>query len=121
MQIEQNEVKQEIMNLTTYGSLMTFSEVKCPLEHMNVNESQTFPVVDAYLVSVSFDAVKYSTGSPIIVYDSTCTICKGVKGIVDCKMRVSTYYKTMISDIKTSNLTSSQFVHVVYNVCFFGS
>ncbi|CAG2250026.1 unnamed protein product [Mytilus edulis] len=28
-----------------------------------------------------------SEGSPIIVYDSTCTTCKGVDGTVDCEMR----------------------------------
>ncbi|VDI81460.1 Hypothetical predicted protein [Mytilus galloprovincialis] len=85
--IEQNEVKPDSLNVTTEGSLITFAEVKCPLEQTDVNKSQIFPVVDAYLVAVSFDDIKYSTGSPIIVYDSTCTICKDVKGTVDCKMR----------------------------------
>lgn len=85
--IEFNEVKPKTLNVTTYGSLITFAEVKCPLEQLDGNKSQTFPVLDAYLVSVSFDAIKYSTGSPIIVYDSTCMICKNVKGTVDCRMR----------------------------------
>ncbi|XP_052073138.1 von Willebrand factor D and EGF domain-containing protein-like isoform X3 [Mytilus californianus] len=85
--IEQNEVKPNLLNVTTDGSLITFAEVKCPLEQMDVNKSQVFPVLDAYLVAVSFDEIKYSTGSPIIVYDSTCTICKDKNGTVDCRMR----------------------------------
>ncbi|XP_052074453.1 von Willebrand factor D and EGF domain-containing protein-like [Mytilus californianus] len=85
--IELNEVKSKTLNVPTDGSLITFAEVKCPLEQMDVNKSQTFLVLDAYMVSVSFDAIKYSTGSPIIVYDSTCTICKDVNGTVDCRMR----------------------------------
>ncbi|VDI19176.1 Hypothetical predicted protein [Mytilus galloprovincialis] len=86
-QIVQYEVKPNVRNVTTDGSLITFAEVKCPLEQMDVSKSPNFPVLDAYLVAVSFDEIKYSTGSPIIVYDSTCTICKNRNGTVDCKMR----------------------------------
>lgn len=88
-QIELNEIKPKTLNVTTDGSLIAFAEVKCPLGQMGVNTLQNFPVLDAFLVSVSFDDTKYSTGSPIIVYDSTCTICKGIKGNVDCRMRVN--------------------------------
>lgn len=95
LQIEKNEVKPEKLNMTTYGSLITFAEVKCPLELTNANKTQAFPVLDAYMISVSFDAIKYSKGSPIIVYDSTCMICRDVKGTVDCRMRVNTYSKAL--------------------------
>ncbi|CAG2246022.1 unnamed protein product [Mytilus edulis] len=85
--IVQYEVKPNVRNVTTDGSLITFAEVKCPLEQMDVSRSPNFPVLDAYLVAVSFDEIKYSTGTPIIVYDSTCTICKDKNGTVDCRMR----------------------------------
>lgn len=96
LQIELHEVKSKTLNIMTDGSLITFAEVKCPLVQRDHSKSQTFPVLDAYLVAVSFDDINYSRGSPIIVYDSTCTICNDLNGTVDCRNRVDTYSKPLI-------------------------
>lgn len=66
------------------------------------NKSDVFPILDSYLISVSVEEDVFSDDQfPIVVYDSSCTVCNVENGEkVDCRTRVCISMMNYIKEVK---------------------